>query len=208
MSKAGAGGDEGHDSIVRIRVELADIEPKVVRVMEVPLTLRLDRLHLAIQAAMGWENRHLYQFEAGGTRWDMPDPTPGWTRETNLVGKATLADLVKAADTATADGPTAIYTYDFGDDWRHVLTIEATHEPVPGHLYPRLIEIDGRCPPEDVGGFPGYEHFLDAIADPQHPEHDDMLEWHGEPFDPAIPLADEMYLEVLKLGKKWKPRKR
>ena len=122
--------------------------------------------------------------------------------------KATFADLIKASDTATADGPIAFCTYDFGDDWRHVLTIEATHEPTLGHLYPRLVEIEGRGPPEDVGGFPGYECFLDATADPDHLEHDDMIARHGEPFDPAVPLADELCLNVLELGKKWKPRKR
>lgn len=194
--------------IARLRIELADVEPRVVRVLEVPLTLRLDRLHLTIQAAMPWESRHLYQFESGGTRWEMPDPTPGWTRDPNPIAKATLADLIKASDSATADGPTASYVYDFGDDWHHVLTIEATHEPVPGHFYPRLVEVEGRCPPEDVGGAPGYEHFLDAIADPDHPERDDMIAWHGEPFDPATPPADELRFEVLRLGKKWKPRKR
>ena len=206
MSRAGT--NQNGTSIARVRIELADVEPKVVRVLEVPVALRLDRLHLAIQAAMPWGNRHLYQFEAGGTRWEMPDPEPGWNQDAYPTAKATLADLIKASDAATADGPTVSYTYDFGDDWHHVLTIEATDEPVPGHLYPRMVEIEGRCPPEDVGGPPGYEHFLNAIADPDHPEHDDMIAWHGEPFDHATPPADELRLDVLKLGKKWKPRKR
>lgn len=42
------------------------------------------------------------------------------------------------------------------------------------------------CPPEDIGGAPGYAEFLDAMTDPSHPEHDDMLEWHGDSFDPTV----------------------
>ncbi|NIQ12082.1 MAG: plasmid pRiA4b ORF-3 family protein, partial [Gammaproteobacteria bacterium] len=40
------------------------------------------------------------------------------------------------------------------------------------------------CPPEDIGGIPGYEMFLEAVSDPSHPEHEDMLEWMGDDFDP------------------------
>jgi hypothetical protein len=41
-----------------------------------------------------------------------------------------------------------------------------------------------QCPPEDVGGLPGYERFLDALADPAHPDHRELREWNGGPFDP------------------------
>ena len=47
------------------------------------------------------------------------------------------------------------------------------------------------CPQEDVGGWPGYEMLLEAIADPNHPQHANMIEWLGEPFDPEhFDLAD------------------
>ena len=47
--------------------------------------------------------------------------------------------------------------------------------------------ITGRnaCPPEDIGGAPGYEEFLEAIRDPQHPEHQAMLQRCGDAFDPG-----------------------
>lgn len=41
------------------------------------------------------------------------------------------------------------------------------------------------CPPEDVGGPPGYIDFLEAISDPNHPDHEDMLDWCGGDFDPT-----------------------
>jgi len=40
------------------------------------------------------------------------------------------------------------------------------------------------CPPEDCGGTTGYYHLLVALSDPDHEEHDTILEWVGGKFDP------------------------
>ena len=70
-----------------------------------------------------------------------------------------------------------------------------------------MIKVTRRCPPEDIGGFPGYEEFLAAMADPGHPDHDHLKDWYGEDFDPNQPETDNLKLEVLKLAKRWKPKK-
>mgnify|MGYP001627946167 CR=1 FL=1 len=149
---------------------------------------------------MGWENSHLYEIVAGKTRWGLPDRDFG--TDTLTVTKANLADVIDAA------GKNPIhYIYDFGDDWVH--RIEAMiGDPTPGNLYPRLVDVTGRCPPEDVGGLPGYEHFLSVIGDPDSPEHEELTEWAGGSFNPYVPDAEELRLDVLKLAKKWKPRKK
>ncbi len=186
--------------IARLKITLEGIFPEVSRILEVPTDFRLDRLHLAIQAAMGWENEHLYEFTAGKTRWALPDPYLG--REARPIAKASLADVITASKQAPI-----FYTYDFGDDWRHRIEIRLIGDPEPGNLYPRLTEIAGRCPPEDIGGPPGYELFLEAIGNPDHPEHEEMTEWVDDSFDPNAPDADELRSDVLKLAKRWKPRK-
>lgn len=187
-------------SIVELKVTLEDIEPVVTRTLQVPVDTRLDRLHLILQAAMGWTNTHLYMFEADGVTWGLPDPDFG--SDDLPVSKSTLLDVLE--DTGVR---TLRYIYDFGDNWEHSIRIGKITDPVPGELYPRLTKVTGRCPPEDVGGFPGYEEFLAAIADPEHPEHAQMKRWCGGAFDPNIPEADELTFEVLKLAKRWKPRK-
>ena len=73
--------------------------------------------------------------------------------------QATLAELIEDTGARTLS-----YLYDFGDSWEHKIKIGKVGDPVPGELYPRLTDIAGRCPPEDVGGFPGYEEFLEAIG--------------------------------------------
>ena len=42
------------DAIARLKITLDDVIPPVLRRIEVPLTIRLDRLHLVLQAAIGW----------------------------------------------------------------------------------------------------------------------------------------------------------
>ena len=79
------------------------------------------------------------------------------------------------------------YILDFGDNWEHRIKIGRITDPVPGELYPRLIEVTGKCPPEDVGGFPGYYGFLDAMADPKHPEHDHLKTGMAAPSIPISP---------------------
>jgi hypothetical protein len=60
---------------------------------------------------------------------------------------------------------------------------------LPAVAYPHVpYWVDGAkaCPPEDIGGGPGYAEFLEAMADPNHPEHEDMLEWYGSTFYPTV----------------------
>jgi hypothetical protein len=59
------------------------------------------------------------------------------------------------------------------------------------------------CPPEDCGGTWGYQNFLEIIQDPEHPEHEEMLEWVGGSFDPEDAELDEAN-QQLKLIDEWK----
>ena len=75
--------------------------------------------------------------------------------------------------------------YDFGDDWRHTLTYEGTWPAQPGRAYPACVAGARACPPEDVGGVHGFAEFLEAVANPKHPEHAECLTWVGGSYDPA-----------------------
>ena len=110
--------------------------------------------------------------------------------------------------TSATVGATEITPSPWTLPWRHAITLDATLAPDPSHLYPRLTEVAGACSPKDVGGTPGYERFLAILANADHSEHADLLTWAGGPFDPHVPPADELRLDVLKLAKWWKPRNR
>jgi hypothetical protein len=163
------------ERIARLRISLEDWEPEIWRTVEVPLSLRLDGLHDVIQAAMGWDDDHLWEFEAGKTRYGLEEPLFDGTAFTR-ADEVTLADLVNRR-LRFFD-----YRYDMGDDWRHRIAIEAVTRAETGVAYPRLIGGARSCPPEDVGGTPGFAYLLAALADPAHEQHEECLEIHG-PFD-------------------------
>jgi hypothetical protein len=184
------------ETVARIKITLNDVEPVVLRRIEVPFDIRLDRLHLAIQAAMGWTNTHLYEIRARDVGWGIPDPD--WGGGPLDARKARLADVLEDLGTKTLR-----YLYDFGDGWEHTIKIERLTVPEPGIRYPRLIEASGRCPPEDVGGPWGYAELIEAIGDADHERHAEFKEWLANDFDPNIVDADWLADEVAKLVKKW-----
>jgi Plasmid pRiA4b ORF-3-like protein len=183
-------------AIARLKITLDDVKPLVMRRVEVPLSIRLDRLHLAIQAAMGWTNSHLYEIRAQDIGWGFPDPD--WGDGPLDALKARLIDVLEDVGTKTLK-----YLYDFGDGWEHTIKIERLIDSLPGIIYPRLIEAAGRCPPEDVGGPWGYAEFLEAIRDPDHDRHAEFKEWIAEDFDPNIVDAEQLGKEVATLAKRW-----
>lgn len=193
-------------AIAHLRIKLDDVEPAVLRRVQVPVTIRLDWLHLVLQAAMGWTNSHLYEIRAHDVGWGMSDPDFG---DGPLdASKARLIDVLEDVGTRSLK-----YVYDFGDCWEHSVRIERITDAVPGMIYPCLVEATGRCPPEDVGGPWGYREFLDAIADPDHQEHAERLEWIGGTFDPTTVDLQRLTKAVDSLAKKWMrkpsvPRKR
>ena len=166
------------EQIARLRISLDDIEPVIWRRVEVPLTATLKALHDVIQAAFGWEGYHLHLFAVGEERYGVPDPEGDSLRPIHSEKGMRLAALI-ARGVERFD-----YTYDFGDDWRHEIAVEAVGVEEPGAEYPRLLAGARRVPPEDVGGVPGYEEFVRAVTRPRHREHKAMLTWHGGPYDP------------------------
>src|SRR5712691_526206 len=185
------------DTIARLKITLDHVKPAVLRRIEVPLDIRLDRLHLAIQAAMGWTNSHLYEICAGDVGWS--DPGPGWGRDGPLdARKARLGEVLEDIGTRALR-----YLYDFGDGWEHKIKVERLSAPAPGVTYPRLIEATGRCPPEDVGGPWGYAEFLEAIGNPTHERYVELRDWIDDDYDPNTVDAKRLAESVTALANSW-----
>lgn len=108
----------------QIKVTLDYIEPPIWRRLVVPLTTTLSELHHILQAAMGWTDSHLHQFEIGGLRYGdlemlYQDRFEGDAQAFD-ASEVRLRDFQFRFD----DGPSFVYAYDFGDDWRHTVQIE------------------------------------------------------------------------------------
>jgi hypothetical protein len=161
--------------VYQLRITLQGIKPPVWRRVQVK-DCALPKLHDVIQTCMGWMQSHLHSFDIGGEQYSEPDPDGAMEAEDER--KVKLSQVVARGYAKLG------YTYDFGDSWGHSIEIEKTLPPEPGVRYPRCVEGQRACPPEDCGGSWGYGNFLKAIQDPSHPEHQDMMEWIGGPFDP------------------------
>ncbi len=159
--------------LYEIRVELQEIEPPVWRVLRVPSSTSLLKLHRILQKAMGWTNSHLYLFELEGKRYGEPSPERDF--EVLDSRKMTLEKIFSQGR------PSFMYEYDFGDGWRHEIKLLGKIE---GEEKLGCTAGARACPPEDCGGPPGYYELLIALSDPDHEEHDSMLEWVGGKFDP------------------------
>ena len=186
------------DTIARLKITLDDVKPAVLRRVEVPFDIKLDRLHLTIQAAMGWTNSHLLRLRAGDVGWSTPYPGGGGANDFLDARKARLGDILEDVGTKKL-----VYLYDFGDGWEHTIKVERLVDPEPGMVYPRLIEAKDRCPPEDCGGPWGYAELLEAIKDPKHERYAELTEWIGDDFDPNADQAAWLTAEVEALAKKW-----
>jgi hypothetical protein len=162
-------------AVYQLKITLRDVKPPVWRRVQVE-DCKLSKLHDIIQTCMGWQGDHLHSFEIGGEEYGEPDPEG--MMETEDERKVKLSQVVAGRIKKFT------YTYDFGDNWEHLIEVEKTLEAEPGVRYPRCIDGKRACPPEDCGGPWGYADFLKAIQDPMHPEHEEMVEWVGGDFDP------------------------
>ena len=129
---------------VQIHVSLDDIEPAIWRRLVVPLHVTLVQLHHILQAAMGWTNSHLHQFEIGGLNY---------------------GEL----------------------DMRHIVQLEELLTLKPAPKGATCIAGARCCPPEDVGGPPGYFEFLRVLLSPDPDEIEEqkhLKSWSGGNFNP------------------------
>ena len=161
-----------------LRIDLLDTSPPVWRELQVRADTRLSKLHRIIQTAMGWHDIHLHEFHVGDLRYGVPDDLaepPGPKSEKS----------VRLIDIVSAPGLSFRYVYDFGDEWRHgvtVLEIGAGDEATPRAL---CTAGSRACPPEDCGGPPGYAEILAVLADRRHHRFREVQRWVGGHFDPA-----------------------
>jgi len=177
-------------NIARLHIALADTKPKIWRQVEVPLATSLADLHDFIQAVMPWDDCHLFRFEIGDKTYGIPDPELDFDPDMRDAGKVTLADL-------TADSVKKFaYAYDFGDDWRHQITIEALAVAEPKVTYPRFLKGEHRAPPDDVGGIPGFYEFVETITTGSPSKRKQLLDWYGGPFNPVELDLDEINVRL------------
>jgi hypothetical protein len=171
-------------SIHVLHVELMGIQPAIWRELHVLSDTPLSKLHDVLQEAFGWTHSHMHVFE-DTSRQQYGHRAAGDAEDFSFGGpplrderKYTVADIAPRARNIFG------YIYDFGDDWVHRVRVKKVQPTEPGRKYPACTAGERAAPPDDCGGIPGYERLLEILQDPEHEEHEEMLEWVGGAFDP------------------------
>lgn len=164
-------------TVHRLRVTLMDVEPSVWRVVRVPSAVTLSVLHAVVQIAMGWEDRHLHEWQVGDAAYGPLDAGA----DIDLVDETTVTLEAVAGPDASLR-----YVYDMGDWWEHMVEVVGV-DPYDGTVVP-LAVLDGAraCPPEDCGGPAGYADLLAALDNPDDLDHDDVVTAYGDTIDPSV----------------------
>lgn len=176
-------GSTSTPSLYRLHIELRpnEIRPAIWRRLEVDGRISLGKLHHFIQTAFGWSDAHLHGFEIRGQAYAIPHLEQGMAdKGIKDERKAFLNRLLAAGDVFR-------YSYDFGDNWEHLITVESVNHEVSDDPNGGAWVIDGAraSPPEDVGGPEGYCEFLELLLSYPHSEDAQRLrEWVDGDFDP------------------------
>ncbi len=165
-----------HLSIYQLKIALQGIAPPIWRRIQVQGGVSLNKLHRIFQAAIGWENRRLYEFIVGNLHFGEHHPEYSYEMKSD--------NAAKLYQVATLTGTKFIYVYDFSARWQHDVLVENVMASAMGLRHSLCLAGERACPPEDCTSVGGYAHFLEAIRDPNHEEHDTMHDWIGDAFNP------------------------
>lgn len=169
--------------IYQIKIVLKQSKPAIWRRILVKSDVLLADFHDIIQTVMGWSNSHLHQFEKNGEYYAPKEMELEMSIDYRKVRLNTL--LFQEKDKV-------LYEYDFGDGWRHEIVLEKILPFSESAKLPSCTGGKRNCPPEDCGGIWGYAELLEVIANPKHPDYQEMMEWVGDEFDPEYFELEEI----------------
>ncbi|MDO5503866.1 MAG: plasmid pRiA4b ORF-3 family protein, partial [Actinomycetia bacterium] len=170
-------------TLARLRIEIEETEPLVWREVEVRSDLNLAALHDVIVAAFGWLDYHLHRFWPDTDRYGSHFVTE-FDEEESAVG--TREETVRIDQVLREAGDQVAYEYDFGDSWRHLITLLSTR-PLQSDD-PQAVCVGGerRGPVEDVGGTGGHNELVaDFTRVGLAGLEKDLQSWLPEGYDPA-----------------------
>lgn len=182
----------------QLKIQIKNSHPPIWRRCIVPAGLSFSQLSIVLNTVMGWCGYHLssFAFYHRGIMLE-EEPEEPWYGEYDVYDASEyLIDFLLDSEEWFT------YTYDFGDDWEHRVTIEKVLSDYDCN-YPKVLKYKGETPYEDCGGIEGYYELLEILKDPARPEHEEMKAWTESHFHQGYDLEDvNRELSSLHLGKK------
>ncbi len=165
--------------VIQLKISLSDSDPLIWRTLLVAKDTTFFDLHNIIQAAMGWENAHLFEFKFKNQRIGEVGEEDEEEEEREILD----ATSIELGDVIKDQKCNFTYLYDFGDSWEHQIKVMKFPDFDHALKYPLCIAGKMSAPPEDCGGIVSFYASLEILNNPNHPAHADLLEWYGEEYN-------------------------
>ncbi|MGM1050408.1 MAG: DUF6155 family protein [Bacillota bacterium] len=184
------------------KIELNDMIPKIWREFQFHPEVTFHQLHKIIQMVIGWENYHLYEFRVNGQVIGLSVPTFAEMEDREVLNarRETVQKHVNQENTVFT------YTYDFGDDWRHTITLVNIDSSTVTDPAPVCLGGARSCPQEDIGGVWGHQHMMEVLSTPDHPEREHFSGWIKEGYDPEYFSCEDVNIELQRQKNKLIPK--
>jgi len=180
--------------VYQLKVTLDDIRPLIWRRIQVRGDITLFKLHGILQNVMGWQDYHLHMFTIEGKNYSVI------SREADMLGDDFINEKrIRLNRVIPGEKFKFLYEYDFGDSWRHIILVEKILQPAEELKHPVCLKGKRSAPPEDCGGIGGYSHVLKALKNPDHPDHEDIMNWLEEGYDPEHFDVDAVNERLMKI---------
>ena len=179
----------------QLKITLKHSKPPIWRRIIVPAGITFSQLSMILNKAMGWDGEHLFDMEFPHQQLRISedvDEFVGWGDNDYLEASTTfIREFLE-------ENKNFNYTYDFGDNWEHKVTVEKILEDYELN-YPKVIKFKGNCPPEDCGGIYSYYYLLDRIENKANPEDEEEMEYEEIEYEDDIDWLE--YLEEYDMDK-------
>lgn len=152
-----------HRAIYDLNVSLRGVDPRIWRQVQVRHDTTLPELHRILQILFGWGDSHAHEFA-------LRDQVYGFPSTVHPDGTVLDEKAVPLNRLLLAAGDELTYIYDFGDNWRCRVTLDATVTAEEGVLYPRCTDGERQGPPENVGGPYAYSAYVKTVVGAERSE--------------------------------------
>lgn len=171
----------------QLKIAINDSKPPIWRRCIVPAGITFSQLAVILNQVMGWSGAHLSEFEFYHLELRIMDDMEEY--EMDSYDKY---DLAEASSTYIREymeeNDWFSYIYDFGDYWKHRVTVEKILPDYPLN-HPQVIKYKGPCPMEDCGGIGGYYECLSVMSDENHPEYEERNQWaRSQGYEPEYDM--------------------
>lgn len=145
--------------ILELKVTLEDVGVPVWRKIQIDEGATFHDLHQVLQVAFDWLDYHLHSFfisRSNGARVENVEINPDENEDDFGIFDNTYDALAETeeilSDWFKIAKDQVMYTYDFGDNWVHEITLTKKIQPEKGVSYPKCTGAKNLTPEEDSRG--------------------------------------------------------